>query len=546
MHKDLELFAAPPHAQPVQIPEQLRSLLCDTPSAGPEPPFSPDVDERLIDLYSRVRNPDDPMELRDLFLGRVEAELGPHGHRFELADAWCRSTVRREISADEILHSRATTRFVKELFNWYFRDDLYGELRSGADIILSGGAVDEQEWGLPAALKDCIVYALDQDWYGYSDSRGRDAVREAVAAYESARIDGASYGPQNVALTLGGTFTVSALADFILDGGRRPGEPALCGIPNYPPLVESIARRTATRLVPLPCHNGQVSLQPLIDALTPTTPLVLLQTAANPTGACTPESELVRLTEAAAPTTMILLDECHEWLGPRRRLASQRAAPNVIRMSSLSKNWSAPGMKVGWMLADDAFIGSYYEYASTTFGGPTSFFYTAVEMLARMERWIVEGVETLGGGHLAEFEATYKLTLERLQNAYTGYREERLARERALTALRDAVVARCSLPGVTVVPPRYSINLVATLPTHVDSYLCFRDVLRETGVSAFPGILTFCLSGSIMRITTARRWVDVDTAMDRIAGYLAGTGVPGGHGVAPSLVVPISAGEAVR
>lgn len=67
---------------------------------------------------------------------------------------------------------------------------------------------------------------------------------------------------------------------------------------------------------------------------------------------------------------MILLDECHEWLGPKQVFSKVRAASNVIRVSSLSKNWSAPGVKAGWIMADAAFIASYYEYASTSFGGP--------------------------------------------------------------------------------------------------------------------------------------------------------------------------------
>lgn len=486
--------------------------------------FAPFVDDRLLDIYSRAGNPDDPFELRDLYLARVEAEMGRHGHRPELARRWRDAKLQRKADAEQVLCSRATARFVKELFNWFFREDLYGELRPQAQIILSGGAVDEEQWGLPWALKESIRYALERDWYGYSDSRGRDPAREAVAAYENSIIVGAPYTAHNVALTMGATFAVSALADFIMLGSHASA-PALCGIPNYPPLVQSVARRAQIRLVPMPCRNGVASLDSLISALTPDTPLVLLQTAANPTGALVSESDLARLVNTASPSTMIILDECHEWLGNAVCRSSARAASNVIRVSSLSKEWSAPGLKIGWLVASASFVDEYYEYASTTFGGPPSFFYTLVEILARMERWRVAGMEQPGPEQRAEFEDSYRLDLTRLQNAYGSYCQERSARADALMHIRDAVIVGCDLPGVEVIPAPYSINLAINFTMYDDSYRCFRDLLRETGVSVFPGILSFCLSQGVVRLTTARKWSDLSAAMPRLADFAARTGL---------------------
>ncbi|MGH3185678.1 MAG: pyridoxal phosphate-dependent aminotransferase [Streptosporangiaceae bacterium] len=484
--------------------------------------FLPFVDERVLDVYARASDPDDPFELRDLWLARVEHELGPHACRLDLAERWRGSRVRRRVQPDDVLNSRATVRFVKELFNWFFRNDVYGDLRPQAQLILSGGAVDEEAWGLPETLKQCVRFALDRDWYGYSDSRGRVPTREAVARYENVRIEGAPYDVGNVALTLGGTFAISTLADFILLEAEATGVPALCGIPNYPPLVEAIARRRQTRLVPLPVRDGHASVDGLIAALTPHTPLVMLQTVANPTGVGVAEAELERLICATAPSTMILLDECHEWLGPSQRRSLLRAAPNVVRVSSLSKTWSAPGLKVGWILADCRFVEAYYEYASTSFGGPPSFFYTMVEVLARMERWVITGIDRPGPTELAEFEDSYGIDLVGLAAAYRAYRLDRLAREQELTMTRAAVVSRLAGVPTDVVRPRYSINVAVTFPGYDDSYLCFRDLLRRTGVSVYPGILNFCLSGGVVRITTARRWADLSRALARFQSLLSG------------------------
>lgn len=513
----MQLFASPPTPRALLLPSDAHRLAAQAPtSSDDDAVFVPRVDERMLDVYERANDPTDALELRDLWLARVEHELGANSRRPMLAARWHAARRQRTMSAEQVLSSRATVRLVKELFNWFFRDDLYGELRADSNLMLSGGSVDEAAWGLPAALKDCISFALSRDWYGYSDSRGRAPALEAIAGYESARIEGTGYSGRNVAITMGATSAISSLADFLLSAAPSSDAPALCGIPNYPPLVESIARRRSVQLVPLPSSDGYTALEPLIAALTPETPLVLLQTAANPTGAVVREEELIRLIEAASPSTLIILDECHEWLGPTQRFSRARANRNVIRVSSVSKAWSAPGLKVGWLLADERLIADYYEYASTTFGGPPSFFYTMIEVLARMERWMIAGIESLGAGEVAEFESSYGLDAARLQRAYDSYRDERHQREAALVTLRSAAAAGLTRASAKVLPARCSINLALTFPGWNDSYVCFRDLLRETGVAVFPGILTFCFSGGVVRATAARQWSDLSTALARL------------------------------
>ncbi|MFC9931848.1 aminotransferase class I/II-fold pyridoxal phosphate-dependent enzyme [Streptomyces sp. NPDC127190] len=511
----MPLFDISPPVRPISLPREVHDEAMNArPTTPPAGLFTPVVDDATLEVFQRAVDPEDAYELRDLWLGRVEHRLGTRTLRPEQAERWRNSTVRRQVTAEEVLTSRATVRFVKELFNSYFRDDLYGRLRPDARYILSGGSVDEEQWGLPETIKDTLRYALSRDWYGYSDSCGRTPAREAVAAYESARIADVTYTAENVALTMGGTFAVSSLADFVLSGSTHTS-PALCAIPNYPPLVEAIARRTPVRLVPVSSDGGVMSVDPIIAALTPDTPFVMLQTAANPTGAGVREADLERLIRAASPNTMILLDECHEWLGPKREFGKFRAASNVIRVSSLSKNWSAPGVKAGWIVADAAFIASYYEYASTSFGGPPSFLYTAIEVLARMERWLITGVTEVGAAELAEFEETYELGRAGLQSAYDSYRQERDSRESALTTLRDASVGRLA-EVAHVLRPEYSINAAAVFDRWDDSYLCFRELLRETGVSVYPGILNFGFGSGVVRLTTARSWTDLSPAFDRI------------------------------
>jgi hypothetical protein len=178
-------------------------------------------------------------------------------------------------------------------------------------------------------------------------------------------------------------------------------------------------------------------------------------------------------------------------------------------------------LKIGWILADADVINDYYEYASTSFGGPPSFFSTAVEVLVRMERWMLSEIEELGTAELNEFEPSYALSLKGLAEGFKSYREENLTRQRVLIESRNAAVSAFMDADIDVMVPNYSINMAVTFPSWNDSYLCFREILRESGVSLYPGILTFYYSGAIMRITTASNWHDLATAAARIGEQVA-------------------------
>jgi aspartate/methionine/tyrosine aminotransferase len=264
---------------------------------------------------------------------------------------------------------------------------------------------------------------------------------------------------------------------------------------------------------------------------------VLLQTAANPSGALVEEADLEQLLEATSPSTIVLLDECHEWLGAPRRLSRARARRNVVRISSLSKQWSAPGLKVGWFLADPVLIADYYEYASSNYGGPPSLLYTCVEVLTRFERWRIEGHGELSVSHLREFEGGYGLTLQALNGAYQSYLRERSVREEALTMLRRAAITGLRRASMRVFPSRSSINLLAVQPGHNDSYRCFREILRNTGVSVYPGVLGFHLAGGYFRITFARKWSELNASLKRLEKHHHGVPVrPGNNGGAARIL----------
>ncbi len=508
--------------RPVELPNDVAQLAAKkrrrgvgaANSAAIHPGPGPD----LLEVFDHATNPTDVAELTELFLGRVEARLGRGAtpSRHALAERWRCSRPHRSTTVEEVMSSTGTVGLVKSLFNSYFRDDLYGDFRRDDAVILSSGAVDEELFGLPGPLRDTIGFAVERDWYGYSDSRGRDASREALARYESARMRDHAYDRHNISIGLGGTALMAGIADMVL---ARSGatSAAVCGIPNYPPLVQAVARRGPVTLAAIGEQHGVADLSDLLTQVGSKTPLVLLQTALNPTGARVTDAEIARLLDAVGQSTVVVLDECHEWLGDVERFSAVRADPRVVRVNSLSKNWSAPGLKVGWLIGSREFVNEFYEYSSTNYGGPASIFYTLVEFTARMERWQLEGIECPGLAELAELESSYGVTLGSLRDAYARYADQRVQRANALGLLRDASCELLHANGANLLDPTYSINVAVGIGKGRDGYTFFRELLASEGVSVFPGLLTFVLSQDLVRVTVARSWADLSRGLPSLA-----------------------------
>lgn len=364
-------------------------------------------------VYKTAPLPLTPIGLRDTFLALVEDML--HGNVRPLPESG------RAGHDEDVLSHPSTAGFVKQLFNSFFRDELYGRYRDDSHVIFSSGSPHEPAFPLTGSLKSCVRIALDRDWYGYSDSRGRVPSREAIAALESERMAGSVLTEANVAITIGGTFSAGCLFDFLLSGRGGSAEPALCAIPNYAPLVTSLAYRSPVRLIEAPPVAGFTDLSGLLDALSPSTPLVFLQTVTNPTGLRVRAEQLAELHRRAAPSTLIVLDEAHDCYGPPWQLPRCLAADNVIRIASLSKRLSIPGIKLGWIVASEAVISEYYEYASTMYGGPPSFFYLLVEVAARFQRWAMQPDFEPSAEQLKEFEPGYEFDLSRIRTMFTDY-----------------------------------------------------------------------------------------------------------------------------
>lgn len=513
---DRGLFDDMPAPRPAHIPAQRRPAAL--PSTVP-PGFGGGPLEELRRAFERAADPADVRELLRLFVGEVESSAPPIGLP-DARRAWSLSRRRRTLSSRDLLDQPALPRLVKSVFDFYFRDDLYGHWADTEPIVLSSGSYDETVFGLPESLKDCIRFALERNWYGYSDSLGRTSAREALAVLETARSGGrTTIGADRIAVTLGGTAALASIVDLLVGAGPDETRPALCAVPNYPPLVAAMARRLPVHCVETPMADGATDIGSLIDRARDGARLILLQTVTNPSGLRVPEERLADLIAAAPRDCFIILDECHDAFGPAVPLTAARLADNVISIRSISKRWGAPGLKAGWLVASSGFIEEFYAHASTTYGGPPSLFYLLLEMLGLFE------AARLGGGMdaeslLARLSGEYGLNAATLHAGFADYLQAAEEMSDQVLRCRGHVVDALDAMGVPVVVPEYSINLLARIGDE-PSYRTYRRLVSETGVSTYPGVLCMAGGPGLVRISPCLPESVLDEAMARLTKWVA-------------------------
>lgn len=475
------------------------------------------------DVLARVEDLSSEEEIFRLMVGRAEA-AGTARLLAGAAEGWRLAPIRRELSDEDVSKLDALPRAFKLLFNYYFRDDLYGHWIGRDPIILSSGSFDERAFGLPGVLDECIRFALDRNWCGYSNSCGRDATREALAELEEVLCPAA--GPASaseIAVTLGGTAAIGSLADFLAADRPRAKLSALCGVPNYAPLVAGVSRRYQVTLVETPVR-GRVGDIAELCRRAHTADLILLQTVLNPWGVGVDVQQLRTLIDTAPADCTIVLDACHEHFGrPDAEPPSAsaplrgRAGAHVVFVRSLSKKWGAPGIKCGWIRASSDLIDGFYDHASTTYGGPPSIFALLLEVLARFESAQIGGASDYRGIQ-KKFASEYNLSLENLTRAIEDYAEDRRRFETDVSVSRAVCCERLAHAGIDYLAPEFSINVMCR-HGQLPDYATFRSAIDGAGVSLFPSSLCMLPQPGAFRISPCIAEPVLDRAMTRLTRW---------------------------
>ena len=183
----------------------------------------------------------------------------------------------------------------------------------------------------------------------YGDHFGKPELRELIAA------DAPNLKRDDVLLTVGAAAALFILATSLLN----PGDHILVAFPNYATNIET-PRMIGCQMdfVRLNFEDGyKVDIDALAERITPQTRLVSLTCPHNPTGSMMSEADLHRLIEIVeAKGCYLLFDETYREMSFAEAGALSPAAslsPKAISVSSLSKTYGLPGIRMGWLICRD-------------------------------------------------------------------------------------------------------------------------------------------------------------------------------------------------
>jgi aspartate/methionine/tyrosine aminotransferase len=282
----------------------------------------------------------------------------------------------------------------------------------------------------------------------YGDHRGLPQLRELIAA------DGPPLEPSDVIVTAGAAAALFAVSTALLGSGDH----ALIEAPNYATNLETPrALGAKVEVLELRFDDGwELDLDRLEGAMRPQTKLVSLTYPHNPTGAMIGPDELARAIEVveAHGLAFLLVDETYRELAYGEPLPMAASlSTRAISVSSMSKTYGLPGLRIGWLACRDP------ELAAT--------------LLAAKEQILICGAtidETIAARALA-------------------------ARPRILPAIRDRVATHLEIVGDWIgaserfewVEPQAGVVGFVRAKGGIDLDVFYDSLLRDHGTYVGPG-----------------------------------------------------------
>ncbi len=225
----------------------------------------------------------------------------------------------------------------------------------------------------PEFIRRAAIDSLQMGETFYSHNLGLPELREAVAQYASGLHQ--PIQAERVGITAGGVNALMLSCQTLLDAGDE----VVAVTPVWPnltaqPLIMG-AKLRCISLVPDAHGAWQLDMQKLLDAVTASTKLLVLNAPNNPTGWTLTRTEQKEILAHCRKTgTWILADEVYERLYFKGDTANgcapsfldiATAQDRVITVGSMSKSFLMTGWRVGWLIMPEgmsAQVGKLIEF----------------------------------------------------------------------------------------------------------------------------------------------------------------------------------------
>ncbi|HEY7501517.1 MAG TPA: pyridoxal phosphate-dependent aminotransferase [Vicinamibacterales bacterium] len=222
----------------------------------------------------------------------------------------------------------------------------------GIDVVDLGAG--EPDFPTPKHIAAAAHAAIDANFTKYTTNSGTDELKRAIVARYTTDY-GVEYATNEVIVTAGGKQALYN-AVMVLFG---EGDEVITHMPGWPTLVEQIKLADATPVI-VHTHAEEgfaIRAETFLDALTPRTRGIIINSPGNPTGALISEADLEKVAaEAAKRGIWILLDLCYEKLiydpTPHNLpgVLARTMKDHAVLCGSASKAYAMTGWRCGWTL----------------------------------------------------------------------------------------------------------------------------------------------------------------------------------------------------
>ncbi|WP_175921987.1 pyridoxal phosphate-dependent aminotransferase [Burkholderia latens] len=349
----------------------------------------------------------------------------------------------------------------------------------------------------PAFIRDAAAAALRDGATFYTHNLGTAPLRDALAAYVSAR-HGAT-AADAIAVTSSGVSALMLAAQLLVGSGDR----VVAVTPLWPNLVE-IPKILGAQVECVPLGYGEAGWQldvgRLLAALTPGTRMLFVNSPNNPTGwTMSRDDQRAVLAHCRRHGIWLVADEVYERLAERRAEWLEFGAggapsfldiasrdERVIVVNSFSKAWAMTGWRLGWLVAPATVMDDLSKLVEYNTSCAPAFVQAAGEVALREGEPFVQSFVT------------------------------------ALCGARDHLVAALrTLPGVEVQPPPGAMYVFLRLPGADDSLSFCKMLVRDAGLGLAPGRAFGPEGEGFVRWCYACDPARLDAGVERLRAFLA-------------------------
>lgn len=246
--------------------------------------------------------------------------------------------------------------------------------RSMADL-----GIELKDFGLPYA----------------KDHFGMTPLRELIAAQSGQEVD-----RDHIMVTAGASAALFIMAMTLLEKGDH----VVITRPNYATNIETPeALGCDITFIDLDYENGfALDLDLLASVVTPATKYVSLTCPNNPDGTMLTLDELQAVIDIVERNgTYLLVDETYREMAHREPLpVAATLSDRVVSVSSMSKTYGVPGIRIGWLHTQDAELMQYFLAAKEQMSIHGSILdeTVAYHTLLQRDEWLAEALPTIREG----------------------------------------------------------------------------------------------------------------------------------------------------